>query len=180
MLSTCCWPDWSENLNFTTLCAVNCWCNWTLSQMENKCFYRHWHNVRWLTLKSKACHFNNLTLIRIHEGGLPDFPPLWLCMCACECVVCVWERVCGRTFVYVHDWDTAECEKSDGGVSAGKTDSKTTSNILFSLVGCQTRNKKKEKSNQKQKRPTFSTPAYRHHGLVLEELMTQMRKQPSS
>lgn len=54
-------------------------------------------------------------------------------------------------------------KKSDGRVGARKTDSKTTSNILFSLVGCQTEKKKKK---DKQRGPTFSVPAYRQKGFA--------------
>lgn len=94
----------------------------------------------------KNCHFSNPTLLGLQEGVISWFPPTWwLCMHVCIYVgahcIHVWLR-------YHRVW-----KKSDGRVGAGETDSKTTSNILFSLMGCQMG---KKKHKDKQRGPTFS------------------------
>ena len=112
----CCWPGWSENLNFTATCKVKWTSNWTSSQIENKCFYPNWHELRWLTWTSDCCRFNDLTWIRIHEGGRPRFlPPRFVHVCVTKrksvwvhICICAWLRVKEVMEEWVQERQTAK------------------------------------------------------------------------
>lgn len=70
--------------------------------MENKCFYCHWHNVKWLTSKNKNCHFNSLTLLRIQEGGFSWFSSLCVCVCVYWETQSMWVHICIRAWLRYH------------------------------------------------------------------------------
>lgn len=98
-----------------------------------------------------------ISVIPLYEGFrrvlFPDLPPLNGCVCVhfCRCALytCMIE-------VPQSVRRKIKKKKSDGRVGAGETDSKTTSNILFSLMGCQMGGEEKKKHEDEQRGPTFS------------------------